>query len=190
MNAIQGLPFPRGTTWKDNSTAIGTLLTGTPEASLIGRRFWVADEVHGLGNEVELVVLQNQTGGDITVARDFCQFRTTTAYDFGRMCGAFGTGCSAGLISLALDDKYSVGKVIEEFDLFLAVVVGPVSVRTAAASVANGVHESVAADANGRIKATAAAASEAVCGVIDEAQTAEDTAVVMHALGMPHVAAA
>lgn len=182
--AIQGA-FPRGETWKQFSSVIGTLLVGTPEQSLMGRRIWVPDTIHGKGAEVELVCLQNQTGGDITVARDFAQFGTS-AYDFGRVCGAFGTGCSAGLMSLALDDAYTVGRTIEEFDLFWCIAYGWATVRTAAAAVANQIHTSVACDANGRIKATAAADTESICGYIDQAQTAEDTAVTMFATGFTH----
>jgi len=177
------LPFPRGDTM-DGIDPTRTP-TATSDPALPGRTYEAEDSVHGTAQMITLIAVRNKTGGDITVARDFCQF-ATTALDNFREIGAFGTDCTAGVFSLGLDDKYVIGATIRENDIFYCVLKGKVGVRAETSSVSLSAGDSIACDADGRVNGAVAAAGEAVCGVLDAAADTANAVSVIHAQGLGH----
>jgi hypothetical protein len=175
------LPFPRG----DTLCGLNSIKTptATTEPGIPGRVYEHKDTVHDTPKTVYLIAVRNETGGDITVARDFCQFATTELDNF-REIGAFGTDCSAGVFSLGLDDAYTLADVIPEHDVFYCVLEGPVGVRAEASSVSLSAGDSVACDASGRVNGAVCAAGEASCGVLDADASTADAVIVIHALGL------
>ncbi len=171
------LPFPRGETQSDAGNVTPTT---THLSELEGRRFKVKDTEHGTGLDVTLLCVRNVSGGDITVANDFCQFLTTTE-GWGQKVNRFGTGCTAGDQGCALDDAYKI-TTIPENDLFYVVDCGPVKVRNdSGGSNGRAAHDALAIDTNGRIKQAVAAAGEAVVGTQDEANTVASAECLMFA---------
>jgi hypothetical protein len=133
----------------------------------LGKIYEAPDTVHDTGKPIKLLVVQNETGGDITVARKFGSFRATTAKDFGRIIGAF-PNTTAGGVAVALDDKYTVGTTILEHDLFYVVLEGPCNVLTAAAVNSLAANIGVVSDNAGLIANKAApAAGEFPVGALD-----------------------
>ena len=173
------LPFPRGQTMGDGVLT----LTDTYRDSLEGRLFTVPDTVNATGMEVTLRVVKNDTGSAITVARDLCQFSVATAKDFGRRIDSHGSACTAGDISKPMDDAYTVAQSIPDDDLFYVVDEGPCQIRTESSSCSLTAQDAVAADGDGRINGAAAAAGEAVVGVIDATTAEESTAVLVYVTG-------
>jgi hypothetical protein len=94
-----------------------------------GRVFEVPDTVHNTGINTRLVILHNDTGAAITVARKFGEFSAATALDFGRRIGTFPAN-TEGAVCVPLDDAYTVGNTIADNDLFYGVVYGWCSVAT------------------------------------------------------------
>ena len=94
--ARKALPFDRGQTWSD-----GSLVTPTDAMcgalGCLGRRYITEDTVHRTGQPIELIVLQNSSGGAITCPTDiagnacsrFLRFGATTALDFGRVVAGY-----------------------------------------------------------------------------------------------------
>lgn len=124
------LPFDRGKTWSDGLITMTAALGAAQKC--LGRFYQAPDTVHKTGVPVTLLVVQNETGGDITAANKFASFRATAAKDFGRVIGAFPNTTAGGLV-VALDDAYTAGITIPEHDLFYVVVAGWVNVLTGAA---------------------------------------------------------
>lgn len=171
------LPFPRGQTESDAGNAA---VSTTRMKELEGRCYKASDDEHGTGQDVTLRIVRNITGGDITVANDFCQFALTTE-GFGRKVSRFGTDCTAGDPGCALDDAYTL-VTIPENDLFYVIDKGPVKVRNdLAGSNSRDAHDALAIDANGRIKQAVAAAGEAVVGTQDETSTVASAECLMYA---------
>jgi hypothetical protein len=120
------LPFPRGST----ANADGLLTPGdTGLQEFEGKVFEVPDTVHGTAINPLLIILQNDTGAAITVARKFGEFAGATALDFGRRVGTFPCD-TEGAICVALDDAYTVGATIADNDLFYGLVYGWCSIAT------------------------------------------------------------
>ena len=181
-----GLPFPRGNVRSDKSDDI--TLSDTTFSDLEGKLYMVNDTVHSTGKNVILRAVKNDTGSDITVARD-CFYRYSTgANDFGRRIA--GKCNAAGIVGRPIDDKYPVGYVIPDDDIFYVVEEGPCYVKTEASSVNLSAGDAVATDASGLVNGAAAAAGEAVLGTIDAACTTASTTVVVHVRGDVHKAEA
>lgn len=160
------LPFDRGQTWSDGGLVTMTAALGAAQKCL-GKIYEAPDTVHDTGKPVKLLVLQNETGGDITVARKFGEFRATTAKDFGRIMGTFPCD-TAGAVVVPLDDAYTVGFTIPEHDLFYAVLEGPCSVLTGASINSLAANIGVCSDNAGLIANKAApAAGEFPVGALD-----------------------
>jgi len=156
------LPFERGDTFNDGSWLT---LDDTVIKSLEGHTFWVEDTVHNTGMPVGLIAVKNDTGAAITVARKFCKFSNTDAYDLPRRIGTFPNNTAGGLC-LALDDAYTVGDSIPDDDIFWCVFYGVVDVLTAATVASLASNMNVASTNAGVIKDGAAAAGETVLGTL------------------------
>ncbi len=171
------LPWPRGQTESDQgNVAVSTTRLKEYE----GRLYKASDTEHGTGQDVTLRIVRNTSGGDITVANDFCQFELTTE-GFGRKVSRFGTDCTAGDPGCALDDAYKLVTILEN-DLFYVIDKGPVKVRNdLAGSNGRAAHDALAIDTNGRIKQAVAAAGEAVVGTQDETNTVASAECLMYA---------
>jgi hypothetical protein len=98
-----------------------------------GKLYEVPDTVHGTGINPILVVLKNDTGSAITVARKFGEFSAATALDYGRRIGTFPCD-TEGEPVCALDDAYTVGATIADNDLFYGLVYGWCTIATQAVS--------------------------------------------------------
>ena len=170
------LPFPRGYTAADGVV--------TPDDSwkseLEGQVFWTEDTEHGTGYLIGLMVVKNDTGAAITIARRFCEFSITDSLDFRRRIGTFPAN-TEGAVAVPLDDAYTVGNTIADDDLFYVLVSGPCSVETG--GVGNFVAGmSVMTSALGKIRDLAAVpAGDFVIGTLDTAAsyTANSTAIVL-----------
>jgi hypothetical protein len=123
---------------------------------------------------VELIVLRNDSGSDITTANAFYKF-ATSSQDFARAIG--GINDAAGGLAVPLDDAYTVGSTWKANDLAYFVKEGWCNVVTEASSTSLAAHAPIASDASGLVNGAAAVAGETVLGIIDQASTAESTAV-------------
>lgn len=127
------LPFPRGNTFNDAPPSGGLVTLGdTGLSEYEGKIYEVPDTVHGTGRPVLLMIVKNDTGAAITVARKFCKFSAATALDWGRRIGTFPNN-TAGGVCVPLDDAYTVGKSIADDDLFYVLLYGPCSIVTPSA---------------------------------------------------------
>ena len=181
MGIAEGnLPFPRGSTWGDRGRA-GLTLSDTVPSTQEGMEYVVQDTVNGTLRPVTLIVLKNDTGSAITVAKKFLKFSSTSAKDLFRRCAGYND--SAGGIVVAMDDKYTAGITIPDDDLFYAVIEGPVQLTTEASSVNLAAGDSVASDASAYVNGAAAAAGEFVAGVIDAASTTAGEEVLVYMAG-------
>ena len=170
------LPFPR------RNTAGGGRLTlnDTTFAELEGKVFEVPDTVHNTGVNTLLMAVKNDTGGAMTVARTFGSFSAAgSTYDLGRRIGAFPCVTQGG-ICLPLDDAYTVGNTIPQYDIFYVVLRGWCTLATL--GVANfAAHMNIASSALGVIRDQAQnLAGEFVVGTLAyaAAYAANSTAVV------------
>jgi len=165
MTPVTALPFPRGGTMSDWGQITGS---DTMWHQLEGKIVKVVDTLHGTGQEMLLRIVKNDSGGALTVARKFMGFSVTDAGDFGRRSSGF---AGAGKVCKPLDDAYTVGQVIPQYDLFYVVEEGPCYVKTEASAVAlTGTGNVVASDASGFVNGTPCAqASEYAAGVINAA---------------------
>lgn len=177
MSCSSALPFPRGKTASDYA-ALGSdaILTEGGFLGLCGRQYKVKDSVHGTEQEVTLRAVKN-LGSDITVARLGVAFSVASALDFGRKING---APAAGGVGLPIDDAYTVGSTIKQYDVFYVVEKGPCSVNTEASSVNLAAGAQVAFDDTGAVNGAAAAAGEFVLGTIDAASTTAAEAVVVH----------
>ena len=172
------LPFPRGSTYSDGGQIA---MTATYCDGLEGRVFETEDTVHETGQKIKLRVLRNTTGGDITVARNFCEISLAASLAFGRKCSAFGAALSGqGVMAKPLDDAYAVGQTIPENDLFYVVELGPCGVLTDANAIALAAGSAITTDAAGRIHAAVAAAGEYVIGTLDRSAVVSGQEVIVH----------
>jgi hypothetical protein len=176
-------PFARGYTFNDAPPSGGLVTLGdTGLSEYEGKIYEVPDTVHGTGRPVLLMIVKNDTGAAITVARKFAAFSAATSLDHGRRIGTFPNGTAGGVV-VALDDGYTVGKSIADDDLFFVLIYGPCSIGTPAAVTNLTAGESVASDNAGLIANTSggAAAGEYVAGTLDYAAsyTANSTAKVL-----------
>lgn len=171
------LPFPRGST----ANADGLLTLGdTTLQEFEGKLFEVPDTQHGTSQPVVLMIVQNDTGSAITVARKMGEFSVATSLDHARRIGTFPCN-TAGAVAVPLDDAYTVGATIADNDLFYVVVRGWCSIGTPAAVNNFAAGMSVSSDNGGFIgNAAASAASYFVVGTLDYAAsyTANSTAKV------------
>jgi len=181
MGIAQGnLPFPRGGTWGDFGNA-GLTLSDTVPSTQEGMEYTVQDTVNGTLRPVTLVVLKNDTGAAITVAKKFLKFSTTSAKDIFRRCAGYND--AAGGLVVAMDDAYTVGDSIPDDDLFYAVVEGPVQLTTEASSVNLAAGNAVASDASAFVNGAVAAAGEFVAGTMDVASTTTGETVLVYMAG-------
>jgi hypothetical protein len=170
--AKKAMPFDRGQTWSDGSTVTPTAAM-CEKIGCLGRRYVTEDTIHRTGQPIELIVLQNESGGDITCPTDiagnacsrFLRFRNTTALDFPRVIAGYQN--ADGALSVALDDAYSAGFTIPEHDLFYGLLFGPCYVMAAGVgNLATG--GSVVSDGAGKIADHAnVPAGEHVVGRLD-----------------------
>ena len=116
--AEKSLPFPRGRTFYDANTDV--TLSDTLYSHLEGQIFEVEDTEHGTGEKVLLRVVKNDTGAAITVARKFCEFSVTSSADWGLRVGTFPAD-TAGAVCKPIDDAYTAGDTIDQYDLFYVV---------------------------------------------------------------------
>lgn len=149
--AESALPFPRGRTAGDGELS----LDDTTLQDLEGKRYVVDDDVHNTGLPVVLMVVKNDTGAAITVARKFGEFSAADTYDMGRRLGQFPAN-TEGAIAVPLDDKYTVGQSIPDDDLFYVILKGPVSVLAAATVVNLAAHIPVMTSSTGLVADAAA----------------------------------
>ncbi len=183
MRAISSaLPFPRGSTYSDGPNGAVTM-TATTADELTGRLYVVRDTNHGTGLNVVLRCVRNTTGGSITIdgTAALPQHRI---YSFDGDSKDWGTEIDAvtgaiGEVGKPIDDEYPGAMVIVENDLLYVVDEGPTKIVTAAASVANGLHESVTPDALGALHLNVTDGTEYKLGTIDAAQTDEDLDVLV-----------
>jgi hypothetical protein len=159
------LYFPRGSTYSQGSDTM--TLNSTRAQELEGTRCWAVDTVHGMGAPVELIVLRNRTGGDITVARKFLELKQDEAKSFGRQVDTFPAD-TAGAVALPLDDAYTIGAIIPENDLFYAIVKGPCDVLTGSNANVLTAGGAIGTAADGTItNAITGAAGNFVIGTLD-----------------------
>lgn len=162
------LPFARGDT-----LAQGVLSMDTSVANnLVGKLYWTEDTQHSTGTMVCLRVVRAEVA--LTVARKFVAWGTD-ADDFGRTVASFAP--TAGSATKPIDDVYTAGSTISQYDLFYVIESGPVLVVTEGSSVNLAAQAPVATDASGCVNGAAAAAGETVIGHIDEASTDTSTNV-------------
>ncbi len=174
------LPFERGRSASGMGLP-GLTLTDTSFAELEGKIYSVPDTVHGKGGMIRLIALKNDSGGDLTVARRFLMFTSTSAYDWRRRAKWNDT---KGGVVVAMDDKYTVGATILQYDIFLAVLEGLVTVKTEATdSVSLTAGNSIISEANGLVYVDPAAAGEFVAGAIDADSNTAGEDVVIHMAG-------
>lgn len=96
----RALPFPRGGVMSDD---VQTPVDGD-FGHLVGRLFAVNDELHGGAEDVVLRVVQNNSGGALTVSRRCVSFSTGNVNEFSqKIDGIAGTG---GEICKPIDDYY------------------------------------------------------------------------------------
>ena len=175
MSPDNALPFPRGGTMSDFGQVTPT---DTMYSHIEGRIYRVPDTVHGTGEVVYLRAVKNDSGADITSARVFTGLSTPSDYDFGRRCS--GVVGSAGAVCKPMDDKYPVGTVIPDDDIFWVVEAGPCGVLTEVTAVNLAAGGAVASDASGFINGvTCAQATEFCVGNINAATVATATETVV-----------
>lgn len=159
--AERALPFPRGRTMGDDQLT----LDDDTHKGLEGNVYEVPDTVHGTGKPVKLRVVKNDTGGDITVARKLCEFDGTDEYDFGRRVTSFGNNISGhGVVCKPIDDAYTAGATIDQYDLFYVVEEGYCDVVTESGAVSLPMGTPVTANSTGTIDGAKAAAGNYVIG--------------------------
>lgn len=172
MSFEQNLPFPRGGTACDGAFTPAA----TTYENLEGRIFEVKDTVHGLGGNVHLAVVRNDSGSAITVARKTVRFGTA-AGDIGRKVA--GLSGATGQIGKPIDDAYTVGASIPANDLFYVVYAGPcdiLSCTSATAAAALTVGSLLTTDNGGQVGAAAATTGNFILGVADETPADSSTA--------------
>ena len=171
MSCDRILPFPRGRTACDGA------MTPTSDcfAQFVGQEYKADDTVHGTNKDLTLVALRVNTA--ITVAKKFFMFHTG-ALDFGAEIS--GVNSVAGGPCVALDDAYTVGDTIAQYDVAWFVVDGPVSVLTELSSVSLTAQGLVTSDATGYVDGAAPAAGNYCVGRIDQTSTTTNAAVVVH----------
>lgn len=174
--SIRALPFPRGSTFGDRG--VKTMTAAIARAvNLAGRVYEVEDSVHGTGKLVNLRVVQNETGADITVARTLYKFSSASAEYFGREIN-FRSGI--GNVCKPLDDKYTVGETIPEHDLFYVLESGPCGILTSSDGLVNlQAGWAVSSDDEGRLGIAKSAAGYFVVGTLQETTVANNTEVVV-----------
>ena len=166
------LPFERGKTYKDGSSLT---LAATTADHLLGTVYKVIDTVHSTGKPMYLRIVR--AAAAITSANAFYAFGTG-ALDLGRELS--GTVAGAGVICKPLDDAYTVGTVIAQYDLCYVVEEGPCNVVTEVSSVSLSQGDAVASDGSGLVNGAACAAAEYPVGTIDQASTTAGATVVIH----------
>jgi hypothetical protein len=157
------LPFPRGRTLSDAGVAT---VSDTYYEHLEGRIYSVRDTVHSKGIPIHLIVLKNDTGAAITVARRGVRFSTTDAYDFGRRVAGWVN--AAGQVGVPIDDDYSLGFSIPDNDLFYGIVRGYCTINTEATSVDLHKHGAITWEANGYVDGAEAGTGDFIIGTCDE----------------------
>jgi hypothetical protein len=165
------LPFSRG------QTMVGGAFTPTVGygSNIWGQVFDTTDTVHGTNKPMKLRAMSLEAA--VTVARKF-YMPGTTALDFGRTIA--GVNSAAGGACWALDDAYTVGQVLPQYDVAWFIEEGPVTVNTELSSVSLAQFGGVVSDNGGLIDGAAPAAGNVVLGRLDEAATTTNTAKVVH----------
>jgi hypothetical protein len=165
------LPFPRG------QTMVGGAFTPAVGygSNVWGQVYDVMDTVHGTNKPMKLRAMSCEAA--ITVARKF-YMPGTTALDFGRTIA--GVNSAAGGPAWALDDAYTVGDTIPQYDVAWFVEEGPVYVKSESSSVSLSQFGGVVSDTSGLIDGAAPAAGNVVLGRLDIAATATSTNYVVH----------
>lgn len=166
------LPFPRG------KTACDGVVTPASDMflNLAGRIFEVEDTQHGTGQTVLLRCVQ--LTANVTVARKFMKFSTSSALDFGRKIS--GVNDAAGGPVKPLDDAYTVGDTLLQYDYAYVVERGPCSVKSELSSANISAGGAVVSDNAGYVDGAAPAAGNCVVGRADAAITLTNTASVIH----------
>lgn len=174
--SIRALPFPRGSTFGDmgNKTMTAAIARAV---NLAGRVYEVPDTVHGTGKMVQLRVVQNETGLDITVARKCYAFSVASAEYFG---AEVRNTSGVGEVCKPLDDAYVVAAVIPAHDLFYVLESGPCGILTTSNGVVNlSAGWAVSSDDEGRIGIARSAAGYYVIGSIQQASVTNNEEVVV-----------
>ena len=136
MLASRILPMSRGTTLYE-----GMSPSDNDAKRLLGQVFDVADELHGTGHRVGLVLLQNHAGSAYTVPATGgvkgLKFQTTSIEDLGRK---FNGACATqGMAGVPLDDYYSTRlATIPSNDVCFGVAYGPVKMLKTTTSFTSG----------------------------------------------------
>lgn len=169
--AEKTLPFPRGST---NSDAGLVDLDDSSFSDLEGKIFEVPDTVHDTGQPILLRAVKNDSGSDITVARTFMGFSTSSPNDFGRRVSGL---AAAGAICKPMDDAYAVGFVIPDDDIFYVVERGPCDVNTVSSACDLAAGVGAASASSGLLKGTPCAQATEYCvGTLAEDQLVPSTA--------------
>ena len=165
------LPWPRGkTACYDEVTPAATIYD-----QFCGQVYEAEDTVHGTKQKVLLRVMRLEAA--ITSANKFYK-SGTTALDFGRTISALNN--VAGGPCWALDDAYTEGTSLLQYDLAYFVEEGPVYVDTELSAVSLAQHGTVVSDASGLVDGAAPAAGNCILGRIDAASTTTNSRVVVH----------
>lgn len=170
------LPFPRGSTFAGGNSSL--LATGDP-AKIAGKIYEAPDEQHNTGRPVKLRVVQ--VSAAVTAARKALRFSTTTN-EFGAISPGYVN--EDGQVGKALDDAYTVGATIPQYDYCYVVEAGPCDVNSAAALDTSGSSSSAAGSIitwgnGGVIKAVVASTGDHVAGTLVETQAAANTAYLV-----------
>lgn len=166
------LPFPRG------KTACDGVINPSPDMflNLAGRIFQVTDTVHGTGQVVLLRCVQ--LTNNITAARKFMKFSTSSPLDFGRRVSGF-NNAQGGPVK-PLDDAYPVGATLLANDYVYVVEKGPCFVLTETSSVDLAAGAAVVSDNTGRVDGAAPATGDCIVGRIDAGCNTTNTTVRIH----------
>ena len=167
------LPFPRGETWSGATADV----SDTIPLGLEGAIFDATDTEHGTSVPIKLRVVKNDSGGDLTAARQLMGWSTTSDTDLGRRSdgytGAQGERCKP------LDDAYAVGFTIPEDDLFYCLESGYCDVNGDGTAVDLTVGDEVCTQNDGTMDGTPATTGDYVFGTVAETTTAESTATLV-----------
>lgn len=156
------LVFPRGSTFDQD---VGdSNLSATRASELLGQIFESDDTENDTGERILLRLVQNNSGGVITVARKLYYFGTGGLLEWGRKID--GEAFQAGMVCKPMDDAYPVGKEILANDYFYVVERGLCKVQLEPTTVALSAGDAIATDAQGFVNGAVAAAGEYVVGQI------------------------
>lgn len=174
MSVREILPFPRGSTYNQDGVLT---MTASYADHLEGKIYEVPDTVHGTGQTVKLRIVRN-AGSEITAANVLYEF-DTNALDFGRVINTVTDG--VGEPCKPLDDDYTAGKKIAQYDLLYVVESGLCSILMEDATIASAQWDAMtpAAAGSGEVDKTKAGDGEYVVGTATATPVAGENCVIL-----------